>query len=313
MVVAARPAVGAGLPEREPPGPDDRGVMDVRTATAYLVVRLSAAKRWRRPEQRRPPSRYGRRVTFVNPLREKWSGGDAVLGAWCSTTNALAAEAMAVAGYDYVCVDLQHGAVSYSDALPMLVAIAGRGAAPLCRVPVNDAAAIGKVLDAGALGVIVPLVNTAADAARAVAACRYPPRGVRSFGPVRAASVMGTRDVADLERVVCAVMVETRAGLDNLAAIAATPGIDAIYVGPSDLALGLGLPPGLERPEPEHDAAIAAIRDACAQNGIVMGIHTSSGALAARRLGQGARMVTVVSDLDLVRAGAATELTVANG
>jgi 4-hydroxy-2-oxoheptanedioate aldolase len=252
-------------------------------------------------------------MPFTNPLRTLWASGRTAFGAWCATTSVVSAEAVATAGYDYVCVDLQHGAVSYSDALPMLVAIAGRGAIPVCRVPTNEADVIGKVLDAGALGVVVPLVSSPEEAARAVAACRYPPRGTRSFGPVRAATVTGSRDIEDLEQVVCAVMVETREGLEGVDEIAATPGLDAVYVGPADLALALGLAPGYQRPEPEHEAAIEAIAEACRRHGVTMGIHCDGGEMAARRRGQGARMITVVNDLALVRAGAATELELARG
>src|SRR5690606_38044485 len=163
----------------------------------------------------------------------------------------------------YVCVDMQHGAVDYSDAVGMLQAIHAQGATPIARVPSNDLATIGKVLDAGALGVVVPLVNTAEEAAAAVAACRYPPNGGRSFGPVRASTVIGSRDPRDLEQIVVAVMVETREGLDNVDEIAATPGLDAIYVGPADLALALDLPPAYERPEPVPTEAIDTLREAC--------------------------------------------------
>jgi 4-hydroxy-2-oxoheptanedioate aldolase len=250
-------------------------------------------------------------MPYTNPLRTLWSTGGTAFGAWCATTSVVSAEAVAAAGYDYVCVDLQHGAVSYSDAVPMLVAIAGRGAVALCRVPANDAGVIGKVLDAGAQGVVVPLVSSAEEAARAVAACRYPPHGMRSFGPVRAATVTGSREVPDLEQVICAVMVETQEGLEQVSEIAATPGLDAIYVGPADLALALGLPPGYERAEPEHDDAIRTIAEACRRHSLTMGIHCDGGEMAARRRAQGARMITVVNDLALVRAGAAAELSLA--
>ena len=250
-------------------------------------------------------------MPFTNPLRTLWSTGGTAFGAWCATNSVVSAEAVAAAGYDYVCVDLQHGAVSYSDALPMLVAIAGRGSVPVCRVPANDAGVIGKVLDAGALGVVVPLVSSPEEAARAVAACRYPPRGIRSYGPVRASIVTGSRDVVELEQVVCAVMVETLEGLERVDEIAATPGLDAVYVGPADLALALGLAPGYQRPEPEHEAAIQAIARACRRHGITMGIHCDGGELAARRRAQGAQMITVVNDLALVRSGAAAELALA--
>ena len=251
-------------------------------------------------------------MTFINPLRSLWADGGVARGAWSMLPTSVAAEVMALAGFDYVCVDLQHGAVDHSDAVPMFQAIRSGGAAPVARVPANDPAAIGKVLDAGALGVLVPMVDSAADAARAVAACRYPPRGTRSFGPVRAASIMGS-ELADLEQVVCAVMVETRAGLDRVDEIAATPGVDAIYVGPADLAVALGLPPGFELEEEVHVAAVEAIRDACFRNGIVAGIHCADGAMAARREAQGFGMVTAATDLYLVSAGVRRELARATG
>ena len=127
-------------------------------------------------------------MSFQNPLRAAWDRGETARGAWCSSPSSVVAETIAAAGYDYVCVDLQHGAVDYADAVHMLQAISGQGATPMARVQANDAATIGKILDAGALGVVVPLVDTADEAARAVAACRYPPLGGRSYGPVRAAA-----------------------------------------------------------------------------------------------------------------------------
>ena len=250
---------------------------------------------------------------MTNALRAAWSAGRPVRGVWCAAPSSVSAEVAALAGPDYVCVDMQHGAVGYSDAVPMLQAVQGAGAVPLVRVPAGDAATIGVALDAGALGVVVPMVSTPDDAARAVGACRYPPRGVRSYGPVRAAVAVGSREVEDLEDVVCAVMVETVEGLSRVDEIAATPGLDAIYVGPADLALALGLPPAYERPEPVHREAVAAILAACRRHGITAGIHCADGAMAARRLEQGFTMVTVANDLGLVRAGVAAELRAADG
>lgn len=247
-------------------------------------------------------------MTFENPLRAAWARGEVTHGAWCTSPSSVVAETIASAGYDYVCADLQHGAVDYSDAVHMFQAIRGQGSAPIARVPANDPATIGKVLDAGALGVVVPLVNTAEEAARAVAATRYPPFGGRSYGPVRAATVMGTRDARQLEQVVVAVMVETREGLQNVEEIAAVPGLDAIYVGPADLALALDMPPAYERPEPEHTEAIERILQACLKNGIVPGVHCVGGAMGARRVAQGFRMTTLVNDLALVRTAGAEEL-----
>lgn len=250
-------------------------------------------------------------MTFANPLRLAWSEHRPVRGAWCTSPSSVSAEAMASIGFDYVCVDLQHGAIDYSDAVPMFQAISCQGVTPLARVPSNDLGTIGKVLDAGALGVVVPLVSTPEDAAAAVAACRYPPAGGRSFGPVRAATTVGSRDIADLDQVVVAVMVETQEGLDRIDEIAATPGLDAIYVGPADLALALGLPPAYERPEPEHAEAIERIREACERHGVIPGIHCADGAMGARRLRQGFRMITVANDLVSMRTHASAELAAA--
>jgi 4-hydroxy-2-oxoheptanedioate aldolase len=250
-------------------------------------------------------------MPFTNPLRTAWDGGEATFGAWCSIPSSLSAELVANAGYDYVCVDTQHGAIGYSDALTMLQAAALRGAAPVVRVTWNDPAEIMKALDAGALGVIVPLVSTAEEAARAVAACRYPPKGIRSFGPIRASLVAGSRDPADLDQVVCIVMVETAEGLANVEEIAATPGLDGIYIGPSDLSLAVGLPPAYEQTEPAHVDAVERIRAACEAHGIVAGMHCAGGAMAARRHQQGFRMITVGADGVFLSTTAAKELATA--
>ena len=183
-------------------------------------------------------------MTTGNSLKEAWAAARKTFGAWLTIPSSLSAELVAELRPDYVCVDQQHGAIDYGSMVPMLQAIRAAGATPITRVVGNDAALIMKALDAGALGVIVPLVSSQAEAARAVAACRYPPMGTRSYGPVRAAHVLGSTSPTDLaEGVVCLVMVETREGLDRVEEIAATPGLDGIYVGPADLALSFGLPP----------------------------------------------------------------------
>lgn len=249
---------------------------------------------------------------MTNALLDAWDRRETTYGLWCVVPSTVSAQNVAGRGFDYVCVDQQHGAIGYGDALPMYQVI-GAQTTPIARVEWNDPGIIMKALDAGAQGVVVPLVSTADDAARAVAACRYPPRGIRSYGPVVAATMMGSRDTADLERVACIAMVETREGLENLDAIAATPGLDAIYVGPADLALGLGLPPAYEHDDREHADAITAIREACERHGIVPGIHAADGHMARRRVEEGFRMVTVGQDLSLVAAGASAALADARG
>lgn len=219
------------------------------------------------------------------------------------------AEILAGTGPDYVCVDQQHGLIGYDAMVPMLQAIEAAGSAPITRVLSSDPYEIMKSLDAGAWGVIVPLVNSAEEAARAVSACRYPPDGVRSYGPVRASSVMGSGDPGHLAKeALCFVMVETREGLERVEEIAATPGVDGIYVGPSDLALSIGLQPTLEVTEDEHVEAVRRIREACQSHGIVAGIHCPDGAWAKRHAEAGFQLVTVAMDSSLLAGAAHTEL-----
>ena len=161
---------------------------------------------------------------------------------------------------------------------------------------------------------IVPLVNNAEEAARAVAACRYPPQGVRSYGPVRAGEVVGSKDPDDLaDEVLCLVMVEMREGLDNVEEISATPGLDGIYIGPSDLALSLGLAPTLEITEKAHVEAVGRIREACQRHDIICGIHCGSGEWARKHAEAGFEMVTVTMDTKLLTEAARRELEVARG
>jgi 4-hydroxy-2-oxoheptanedioate aldolase len=246
----------------------------------------------------------------TNPIREIWAGDRPAFGLWSVMPGTIGAEILAKAGADYVCVDQQHGVIDYGSIAPMFQVIRAGGAAPITRVLSNDPFLIMKALDAGSWGVIVPLVNSAEDAARAVSACRYPPQGIRSFGPVLAADVIGSRDPEKLGgEVVCLVMVETREALERVGEIAATPGLDGVYIGPSDLALSLGLTPTLEIMEGEHAEAVERIREACHQNGIAAGIHSPSGEWARRHAQAGFDLITVASDAPLLRAAAGQEMT----
>ena len=248
----------------------------------------------------------------TNPIREIWTGNRPAFGLWSVMPGTTGAEILAKAGADYVCVDQQHGVIDYGSMAPMFQAIRAGGAAPITRVLSNDPFQIMKALDAGSWGVIVPLVNSAEDAARAVSACRYPPQGIRSFGPVLAADVIGSRDPEKLGgEVVCLVMVETREALERVGEIAATPGLDGIYIGPSDLALSLGLPPTLEIMEGEHAEAVERIREACHRNGIAAGIHSPPGEWARRHAQAGFDLITVASDAPLLREAASQEMTTA--
>jgi|SRR5215217_647844 len=220
-------------------------------------------------------------------LRRRLSGPGASVGLWASLPSNVTAQAAAMAGADYVVVDEQHGSVGPAELLAMLAAIEMSGAAPLVRVLRNEPWAIGRALDLGAHGVIVPLVNDADEAAAAVAACRYAPAGVRSWGVVR-----GEPDPAP----VCLVMIETRSALEHLDSILRTPGLDGVYVGPSDLSLGLGLKPtGVIEHQPVLEA-ISAVREACSRERRIAGVHCLTADDAARFVGDGLDMVTAGSD-----------------
>jgi 4-hydroxy-2-oxoheptanedioate aldolase len=247
-----------------------------------------------------------------NPLKAAWAEGRTAFGLWSVVPGSVGAEILSETGADYVCVDQQHGVIDYDSMVPMFQVIRAGGAAPITRVLSNDPFLIMKALDAGAWAVIVPLVGSAEDAARAVSACRYPPRGMRSFGPVLAAGAIGSRDPEELGgEVLCLVMVETREALERVDEIAATPGLDGIYIGPSDLALSLGLHPTLEIMEGEHVEAVRRIREACHEHGIAAGIHSPNGEWAHRHAEARFDMVTVATDASLLREAALRELAAA--
>ena len=242
-------------------------------------------------------------------LRKIWESGQPTLNAWCSIGNAFTAEIMAAQGFDSVTVDMQHGALDYTDLLPMLQAMRASGATLLARVPWLDPAAVMKALDAGAEGIICPMINTADEAARMISYMRYPPLGTRSFGPTRASFALGQDYGATANATVLAfAMIETAEGFANLEDIVATPGLNGIYVGPADLSLSLShgrLSPGLDREEPEIIAALHTIAAACQRRGIIAALHCATADYAARAISWGFRMTTVGGDTRFLSVGAA--------
>ena len=238
-------------------------------------------------------------------LAEAFAAGRPALGAWAGLPTAMSCEIMSRAGFDYVCIDMQHGFADYSDALAMLAAIDLGTATPVVRVPWNEQGIIGRVLDAGALGVIIPMVNGREEAEAAVRSCRYAPEGSRSFGPTRVALRDGAGYFAGANQTVkCIPMVETVAALENLDEIVSTPGVDAVYVGPADLSVSLGLPPGNNDGTAAFDDALAAVVAACGGHDVGPGIH-STPSLAPTRVAQGFRLVTVTADNAALSAGVA--------
>jgi 4-hydroxy-2-oxoheptanedioate aldolase len=245
-------------------------------------------------------------------LRTRWAAGEVMFGAWLSVPSPVSAEAAARVGFDYVCVDTQHGAIDYQVAVHMIQAIILGGSRPIVRVPWNEQGVIGKMLDAGATGIVVPMVNTAQEARDVVRACRYPPLGARSFGPVMAAMRNARHELEANDQVATIPMIETVEAVANLEEILAVPGVDAVYVGPADLSLSLGLPAANNDGKPEFDAALARIVGACRAAGVVPGIHASA-ALAEPRATAGFMMVTVSADLLAMRGRLADDLAAARG
>ena len=243
-----------------------------------------------------------------NRIKALWAEDKAVINGWLSVGNSFTAEIMASAGYDSVTADLQHGALDYHAALTMFQAMRASGVTIMARVPWLDAGAIMKVLDAGAYGVICAMIDTREQAERLVSFVRYPPQGTRSFGPTRVNFAAGADYGGEADRnIVCFAMIETREAYDNVEAIAATPGLDGLYIGPADLTLGLTgktYRTGFDREEPEMVDAIRRVLDVAHGAGIKAGLHNGSAAYAAKAIGWGFDLVTVSNDVRLL-AGAA--------
>jgi len=244
-----------------------------------------------------------------NSLKAIWARGEAVVNGWLSIPSSFSAEVMAHQGFDSLTVDMQHGVIDYQAAVTMLQAISTTTTMPLARVPWNDPAHLMKVLDAGVYGVICPMISTREQAEALVQACKYPPRGFRSWGPVRASLYAGADygDHANAE-VVVMPMIETAEALKNLDDILSVPGVDAIYVGPSDLSLALGYKPRLDQTDAGVVEAQKKIVATCQKHGVVAGIHNNSAAYALRMIEQGYRFVTVASDSRVMAVKAAEEV-----
>jgi len=232
-----------------------------------------------------------------NRVKQIWAGGGTVLNGWCAIPSGFSAELMAHLGWDSLVIDAQHGLVGYSDMVAMLQGISTTSVTPLVRVPWNDPAEIMKALDAGAYGVICPMINSRAECAALIGACRYAPRGYRSSGPVRAALYGGADyTVKANDTIIAMAMIETRDALSALDAIVSTPDLDAVYVGPSDLSVSMGLPHGLDRNEDVALRAFAEILATCRRHRVKAGIHTGSAAYAKRMVEMGFDFVTLMSD-----------------
>jgi 4-hydroxy-2-oxoheptanedioate aldolase len=245
----------------------------------------------------------------ANGARSRLARGERLVSAWITTANPLAAEAIAHAGFDTVVIDTQHGAVDAGELLALLQAMSAADATPLVRVAWNDPALVMKALDLGAWGVICPMIEGVEDVRRFVAACRYPPRGSRSYGPTRGRFLGGAAYAERAnDEVLALAMLETRAALEAIDEILAVPGLDGVFVGPADLSLALGGPSGADFLEGPVPAALERVLTACARAGKVAGIYTKSVTYARRMRELGFSLLVVGGDLDHLASGMRTVL-----
>jgi 4-hydroxy-2-oxoheptanedioate aldolase len=241
-------------------------------------------------------------------LASRLTEQEAVFGAWLFLREPVAAEMATQAGYDYVCVDMQHGLADINTMMTMFTAIDTAASLPVARTTTLDPGLIGRIIDAGALGVIVPMVNTVEQARAAVRACRYAPIGDRSVGPMGALTRFGGRYMAAANDAVTVIpMIETVEAVENVEAIAAVPGVGALYVGPADLSFSMGLPMGMDQSDPAFDAALRRVVAACEANGVIPGIQASPD-LVEKRREQGFTMITVGYDYQPMAAAFRSDL-----
>jgi 4-hydroxy-2-oxoheptanedioate aldolase len=258
-------------------------------------------------------------MTRTNHVKEQLRAGKPSFGCWLSLPSIEATRVVARLGFDWVVVDGEHVALDPNTLGRMIGAIVDIGkAAPLVRLPANSVEWYKWSLDAGAWGVIVPMVNSRADAERAVAFSRYPPAGQRSFGGGYSAYSFGLNSMAEYaaaanDQILVIPQIESAAALENLEAILSVPGLDAAFVGPNDLHLQIGLPPSSEGAEPAFVEALDRIKAEAAKHKLPLAIFCSDGAAAAARVAEGFQMVSVTTDLNSMRAAAQANLQRARG
>ncbi len=241
-----------------------------------------------------------------NKLKKIFSEGKAVINGWLQIPNSFSAEVMANQGWDSLTIDMQHGVIDYPNALQMLQAISTTETTPLARVNWNEPGQIMKILDAGCYGVICPMVSNREQAEKFVQACMYPPKGYRSFGPIRGLIYAGS-DYGDHanEEILKIAMIETKEALDKLDEIMSTPGVDGIYIGPADLSLAVGEKPSFDKPENDPVFPyIMKILEHAKKNNIFAGLHNMTPEYAQKMIDKGFQFVTVGSEQRFMTSGA---------
>ncbi|MHB9032558.1 MAG: HpcH/HpaI aldolase family protein [Anaerolineae bacterium] len=253
----------------------------------------------------------GVRKIEVNPVKAAMAAGQATVGGWSTFCSPVVAEAMAPLGFDWVCVDVQHSPVSWDTTVNCFRAIQLGGGVPMARIPWNESVWIQRTLDAGAMGLIIPMINNEADAVRAVSNMRYSPGGQRSYGGSRLRPyVDGDWKAWSDANMLCVVMIETVEAVQNAEAILAVPGVDACFIGPVDLALSMGIPISAVGPGTEHEAMIQAVLAAGRKVGTPVGKHCNDGAEVKMRIGQGFQFLACANDVRFMTKQAQDELAI---
>jgi 4-hydroxy-2-oxoheptanedioate aldolase len=247
-----------------------------------------------------------------NKLKEIFKQGGSAINGWLQIPNSFTAELMANQNWDSLTLDMQHGVIDYSHAISMLQAISTTDVVPLARVNWNEPGQIMKILDAGAYGIICPMVSNRKEAEKFVQACMYPPKGYRSYGPIRGL-VYGGPDYADEanNEILKFAMIETKESLDNLDEIMQTPGLDGIYIGPADLSLAVGEKPSFDKPEgdPVYEV-IMKILDHAQKNKVIAGIQNAQPEYAHKMIKKGFQLVTIGTDQRFMTAAAKSALSI---
>ncbi len=245
-----------------------------------------------------------------NKLKELFKKNIPIINTWLAIPSSFSAEVMANQGWDSVTIDMQHGLIDYSNAVNMLQAISTTNTTPLARVNWNEPGQIMKILDAGSYGVICPMVSNRKEAENFVQACQYPPKGYRSFGPIRA-SIYGGSDYAkhSNEEILKLAMIETKEALEKLDEILDTPNLDGVYIGPADLSLAVGEEPGFDRPEnTKAYKEILRILESAKKRNLLAGLHNGTAEYANKMIQKGFNLVTVGSDSRYIGSGAKSDL-----
>ena len=241
-----------------------------------------------------------------NKLKKIFKEGKAIINGWLQIPSSFSAEVMANQSWDSLTVDMQHGAIDYTDAIKMLKAISTTNVVPMARVNWNEPGQIMKILDAGAYGIICPMVSNREQAEKFVQACMYPPKGYRSFGPIRGL-MYGGADYGDHanEEILKIAMIETKESLDKLDEIMSTPGVDGIYIGPADLSLAIGEKPSFDKPESDPVyPVIMKILEHAKKNNIFAGLHNMTPEYGQKMIDKGFQFITVGSEQRFMSSGA---------